>query len=73
MYEFDRITDPEALIKTATRKHPTGPAFDIKDAQRAAVLIVEATTAADPGPDLTRWTLIDATGALIARADVPGF
>lgn len=73
MYELDRITDPTELVAAATRRQPAGPAFDIEDAQRAAVLIVEATTAADQGPDFTRWTLLNAAGTTIATADVPGF
>lgn len=73
MYELDRITDPAALVTAAIRKRPAGPAFDIEDAQRASVLIVEATTATDPGHDFTRWTLTDATGGQIATADVSGF
>lgn len=73
MYEMDRITDPAEMVTAATRQRPAGPGFGIEDAQRAAVLIVEATTAADAGTDFTRWTLRDADGAKIAAADVPGF
>ena len=73
MYELDRITSPAELVQAATSKRPAGPAFPIEDAQRAAALVIEATTAADPGPDLTRWTLTDAAGAQIATADVRGF
>lgn len=73
MYEMDRITDSAKIVSAATKRRPAGPAFRIEDAQRAAVLIVEATTAADAGPDFTRWTLFDGAGAKIDIADVPGF
>ena len=73
MYEMDRITDPAEIVSAATKRRPAGPGFRSEDAQRASVLTVEATTAADVGPDLTRWTLRDAAGTKIAAADVPGF
>lgn len=73
MYEMDRITDPDEIVSAATERRPAGPGFRIEEAQRASVLIVEATTAADAGPDFTRWPLRDAAGAKIAAADVTGF
>ena len=73
MYEMDRITVPAEIVSAATERRPAGPGFRIEDAQRASLLIVEATTAADAGPDFTRWTLRDAAGAKIAAADVTGF
>lgn len=73
MYEMDRITDPVEMVSAATKRRPAGPGFRIEDAQRAAVLVVEPTTAADAGPDFTRWTLRDAAGARVAVGDVPGF
>jgi hypothetical protein len=70
---MDRITDPTELVKAATRRRPTGPGFSIKDAQRSTVLVIEATQVTDPGPDFTRWTLLNDNGTQIATADVPGY
>jgi hypothetical protein len=73
MYELKRITDPVELVEAATARRPAGPDFPKADAQRAAVLVVEASSFSDPGPDFTRWQLLDADGAEVAATVIPGY
>jgi hypothetical protein len=73
MYELSRITDPVELVAAATEGRPIGPGFSIADTERAAVLVVDASSFNDPGPDFIRWKLLDADGAEVASTTVPGF
>ncbi|WP_143266476.1 hypothetical protein [Azospirillum oryzae] len=73
MYELRRITDPGKLFEAATAPGPDGPGFSKGDALRGALLVVEATSVNDPGPDFTRWKLVAADGDEVASAVVPGF
>lgn len=73
MYEMDRLTDPATIAAAATKAPPFGPGFAAADAERAAVLVIEATTVADAGADVTRWVLRDATDQAISSREVPGF
>lgn len=70
---IDRITDPAELASAALAVPPAGPGFGHADVGRAAVLLVESTTATWPGPDFTRWTLEDATGTTINTITLPGY
>lgn len=73
MYELKRITDPGELVKVATARRPTGPGFSMVDAERATILVVEGASFNDPGPDFSHWKLLDAGGAEVASAHVPGY
>lgn len=68
-----RITAAHELLAAALATPPEGPGFSLADINRAALLEVEGTTIAYPGPDFTRWTLRDPSQAVVATKDIPGF
>lgn len=72
-YTVREIEDPAQVREQATKPVPFGPGFSQRMAKDAVRMIVTGSTFSDPGPDWTKWELVDAKGKTYACKMIPGY